>query len=224
MRAILFDMDGVLVDVSLSYRLAIKRTVGYFTGRRVSFSQIQEYKNRGGLNNDWDLTEIMLKEYGKRIEQKRIIEVFQEIYLGENFDGLIRNERWLLDVKILEIIDKDFKLGIVTGRSRMEACYTLKRFNVERYFPVLVAMDNLPLGKAKPDPFGIKLALMQLGSTKAYYIGDTIDDMIAARRANVVPIAVARMSAGCEKQKGLLHNSGARWVLGDINNILEVLE
>jgi len=223
-KAVLFDMDGVLVDVFLSYRLTIKRAVEYFTDRKISFPQVQEYKNRGGVNNDWYLTESILKDYGKKIEMEKIIDVFQEIYLGENFNGLIRNEKWLLDIKVLEIIQKDFKLGIVTGRPKKEACYTLKRFGVENFFPVLITMDDLSPEKAKPEPFGIELALKQSKAHEAYYIGDTVDDIEAACRANIIPIGVVFGNKNYEKQENLLLKSGAHRVLRDINDILEVLK
>jgi len=43
---IVFDMDGVLVDVSESYREAIVQTVRHFTGAEITRAQIQEYKIR----------------------------------------------------------------------------------------------------------------------------------------------------------------------------------
>jgi len=46
LEALLFDMDGVLVDVSASYRLAIKKTVERFLGKDISLEEIQEYKAR----------------------------------------------------------------------------------------------------------------------------------------------------------------------------------
>ena len=224
MKAALFDMDGVLVDVSRSYRLTIKRTFDYFLGRSISFSQIQHYKNRGGFNNDWDLTEAILMDYGKRIEKEKIIDVFQEIYLGENFNGLIRNERWLLDKKILHNIKRNFKTGIITGRPKGEACYTLERFQTEEYFSVLITMDDVPLERAKPDPFGIQLAMKKLHAAGAYYFGDTVDDMIAACRANVIPIGIISSAVKRKIQRNLLIDSGAQYILNDINDILEVLE
>lgn len=224
MKAVLFDMDGVLVDVSRSYRLTIKRTVEYFLGRSISFSQIQHDKNRGGFNNDWDLTEAILMDYGKRIEKEKIIGVFQEIYLGESFNGLIKNERWLLDMKILHNIKRNFKTGIITGRPKREACYTLERFGTEEYFPVLITMDDVPLKRAKPDPFGIQLAMKKLHAARAYYFGDTVDDMIAARRANLIPVGVISGAVKRKIQRNLLINSGAQCILNDINDILEVLE
>ena len=53
---IVFDMDGVLVDVTESYRESIVQTVKHFTGVEVTREQIQDYKNEGGWNDDWKLS------------------------------------------------------------------------------------------------------------------------------------------------------------------------
>jgi HAD superfamily phosphatase len=42
---LIFDMDGVLVDVTESFRETIRQTVEHFTGRQITFEQIQDYKN-----------------------------------------------------------------------------------------------------------------------------------------------------------------------------------
>jgi HAD superfamily phosphatase len=53
---LVFDMDGVLVDVTASYRETIARTVEHFTGASIAPERIQEYKNEGGWNDDWKLS------------------------------------------------------------------------------------------------------------------------------------------------------------------------
>jgi len=224
MKAVIFDMDGVLVDVSRSYRLTIKKTAEYFLGQDIHISQIQEYKNKGGFNNDWDLTERILNDNGKKISKEMIVNVFQRFYLGEKHNGLIKNEEWLLDGNILEHIQKNFKTGIVTGRPKKEAFYVLERFQKKSFFSVLITMDDVPSNKVKPDPFGIQLALQKLKSHKAFYVGDTVDDMKAATRANIIPIGVASDTKKYEEQSKLLLNHGAKWILKDINDIREALE
>ena len=49
-------MDGVLVDVSESYRATIQATVKHFTGLEPTHEEIQDWKNRGGWNDDWALS------------------------------------------------------------------------------------------------------------------------------------------------------------------------
>jgi len=70
MDILIFDMDGVLINVSRSYRETIQRTVqvyletclGFKKGKRepVTKEDISLFKSAGGFNNDWDLTSGLL--------------------------------------------------------------------------------------------------------------------------------------------------------------------
>ena len=60
---ILFDIDGVIRDVSESYRLAVKKTVYSFCGWEPSSLDIDNLKNEGIWNNDWDLTLELIKRF-----------------------------------------------------------------------------------------------------------------------------------------------------------------
>ncbi|WP_222916549.1 TIGR01548 family HAD-type hydrolase [Natrinema sp. SYSU A 869] len=54
--AVVLDIDGVLVDVADSYRRAIVESVDVVYGRTIRKDDIQEFKDAGGFNNDWELT------------------------------------------------------------------------------------------------------------------------------------------------------------------------
>ncbi len=63
--AILFDIDGVLLDVSNSFRAATIETIQYFavhelgledTGKLLEVEDVEAFKFAGGFNDDWDLT------------------------------------------------------------------------------------------------------------------------------------------------------------------------
>jgi HAD superfamily phosphatase len=182
-KVLLFDMDGVLVDVSKSYRLAIKKTAEDFTNTAVSFEEIQSYKEKTGFNNDWDLTEAIIKSRGKSVPKQEIIDKFQEYYLGKNFDGLIANEKWMLDMELLEKLAGGYALGIVTGRPRVEAQYALDANNASKYFSVLIAMEDVK--KDKPDPEGILKAMAAFNVKDSVYFGDTKSDSVAAQSAGI---------------------------------------
>jgi HAD superfamily phosphatase len=64
---IVFDMDGVLAEVTESYRESIVQTVRFFTGKTVSRDAIQDYKNQGGWNNDWALSQKIAAVSGRRL-------------------------------------------------------------------------------------------------------------------------------------------------------------
>lgn len=220
MKAVLFDMDGVLVDVSGSYRRAVKQTVETFLAKDISLETIQQYKNRGGLNNDWDLTGSILEDHGAEIRKEKIIEVFQRFYLGGRFDGLIRTERWPVSEDILSALNREFKTGIVTGRPREEALYTLERFGKTHLFRVVVTMDDVPAGKGKPHPQGILTALRALEVSEGWYIGDSIDDMTAAVKAGLIPVGIVNETEDAETRSRLLREHGAAIIFPTIDSRL----
>lgn len=55
--AVVLDVDGVLVDVADSYRRAILETVERRHGETIERATIQRFKDAGGFNNDWELTD-----------------------------------------------------------------------------------------------------------------------------------------------------------------------
>ena len=60
-RGDLFDIDGVLADVSASYRATIVATAAEF-GVRVSQDDIEAVKRAGDANNDWVVTQRLLMQ------------------------------------------------------------------------------------------------------------------------------------------------------------------
>ncbi|WP_323674506.1 TIGR01548 family HAD-type hydrolase [Halorubellus sp. PRR65] len=55
--AVVLDVDGVLVDVADSYRRAIVESIETVYGRTIRKDDIQRFKDAGGFNNDWELTD-----------------------------------------------------------------------------------------------------------------------------------------------------------------------
>jgi len=69
-NAIIFDCDGVLIDVRKSYNRAISETLTYIirelTGLHIPLTLVSKeiiflFKKTGGFNNDWDLTYTLSK-------------------------------------------------------------------------------------------------------------------------------------------------------------------
>lgn len=218
---VLFDMDGVLVDVRGSYRWVIAETVTKLSRQPVAAAEIQELKDLGGCNNDWDLCLRLLDRRGIGADPQRVIELFQNLYWGreEIPVGRILNERWLLPVDVLVRLARDHRLGIVTGRPRREAEWTLQRFGVAEHFEVLVAHEDCPPGRLKPDPAGLNLALRRMGTDRAVYLGDTLDDRQAAWNAGLRFIGVVPPGGSFP---GCFHD-GACPVLKEMEGLLEVL-
>ncbi len=212
---LVFDMDGVLVDVSDSYRETIIRTVEHFTGKSVTRELIQDYKNQGGWNNDWALSQRMCSDLGCEIEYCAIVEYFNSIFLDE---GLIHRECWLPKDGMLDRLSRKYELAIFTGRNVREAEITLGREKVRDRF-LLITSDDVEREKPAPDGL-LRIAGMHPGKTLTY-VGDTVDDARCAKAANVPFIGIA--APGCVRREEILdlfRMEGAIQVLGDVNEIV----
>src|ERR1051326_1324349 len=122
---LVFDMDGVLVDVTESYRETIARTVEHFTGRPVTRTQIQEQKNQGGFNDDWKLSHHLVTAAGVDVPFEEVRAHFQSIFLPDAAgDGLMLRERWVARPGTLEKLCQSFRFAVFTGRPKAEAQLT----------------------------------------------------------------------------------------------------
>ena len=214
---LIFDMDGVLVDVTESYRAAIQATVKHFTGYEPPHPEIQDWKNRGGWNDDWQLSTRMIQERGGSTPYDEVVEHFQKLFHGDGTNGLILREQWVAAHGLFERLAENHHLAVFTGRLRWEANVTLDRFLPNRFDPIIGADD---VARTKPDPEGIHKIRASIEHGKSWCIGDTVDDARAASRAGVPFIGIAaranpRYSALVE----LLRAEGATAVLDDINSL-----
>lgn len=216
-KAFVFDVDGVLVDVSKSYRMAVKKTCEFFVGSSISFGYIQNAKNVGGCNNDWDLCWKIIDDYEVRVSRKEIVDKFQEFYMKYRV-----NEKWMLSLDVLAKLSLNYRLGIFSGRPRDELIYTLGKFGMEKYFPVVLAMEDASCDKAKPAPDGLNKTMELLGCSEGYYIGDTVDDMIAAKGAGIIAIGALPLQDKSNVLREKLLLSGADFVVDEVNDILKI--
>ncbi len=214
---VIFDMDGVLVDVSQSYRVAIEKTANFFLGRsdlsiKVTQEEVMMIKNLPGFNNDWDATYVLIVLLSKGVkkdkfsnaiknlpainkktkEYKKIQKTFQTFYQRLN-----SKEKCLISKELLaRLINMNLKLGIATGRPRKEALHAINNFNLQTFFPeyYIVALEDT--AKEKPLPDSLLEVKKRMQVEKPIYIGDTISDVIAAKKAKMPCVFIGDGSFG----------------------------
>jgi HAD superfamily phosphatase len=224
MNLLIFDMDGVLVDVTESYRETIAATIEHFTGARPTNEQIQQFKNRGGFNDDWELTHYIVTGVGIDVPFEETKAHFQSLFLGANgTEGLIQREKWIANPGTLEALAQQFRFAIFTGRPREEASLTLRRFAPELTFDPLVAMEDV--ARKKPDPEGLLSIARAFPDSKLIYVGDSIDDARSARAAKIPFIGIAAPSNPSYLDLVFLFQSeNALAIVDDINYLHEVFD
>jgi HAD superfamily hydrolase (TIGR01548 family) len=220
---VVFDMDGVLAEVTESYREAIVQTVKHFTGKQIERDLIQDYKNQGGWNNDWLLSQKIAGDLGVPLEYQTVVDQFNVFFLGQNGDGLIQRESWFPQEGLLERLSQHHGISLFTGRLRYEADITLRRFAPALAFDPMICADDVQIGK--PDPEGLHLIKRQTNARKLWYVGDTVDDARCARAANVPFIGiVAATHSTRDEVLRLFEQEKAIAVLENVNQIEAVLQ
>ncbi len=205
-EALLFDVDGVLVDVSGSYREAIRQTAAAY-GVTVTGEEIAAAKARGNANNDWVLTRALLAAHGVDVPLAEVTEQFERLYQGHGgTPGLKLTERPRFTRAELERLRARLPLALVTGRPRRDAMELLEREGWMDLFSTAVCMGETA---AKPDPAPVHAALTRLGVRAAWMIGDTVDDARAARAAGVVPLGMVAPGEDPARTGPLLLAAGA---------------
>ncbi len=221
-RILVFDMDGVLVDVTGSYRETIQRTIQDFTGRLVSRELIQDFKNQGSWNNDWDLCHRLITDYGVSVTYQQVVDRFNEIFFGDGTDGLIYREQWIPKAGLLERLAERFQLALFTGRVEQELKITMARFARSLTFDPIITAEVVK--NPKPAPDGL-LRIAELNpASKLFYVGDGVDDARSARAADVPFIGIAAPSIPRYRELiCALKEENALAVLDDINQLEAVL-
>jgi HAD superfamily phosphatase len=218
---LVFDMDGVLVDVTDSYRETIARTAEHFTGKPLTNGQIQHYKNEGGWNNDWELSHHIVAAAGVDVPFEEVKTHFEAIFHGTNNDGLILRERWVAKPGALERLNDHFRFAVFTGRPHSDARFTLDRFAPGLTFDPIVGMHEVE--NHKPAPDGLLRILKDNSDCKVFYIGDTVDDARCARAANIPFIGIAAPSNPLYLDLVFLFQAeNAYAIVDDINYLEEV--
>jgi HAD superfamily hydrolase (TIGR01548 family) len=187
-QILIFDVDGVLVDVRGSYWRSALDTVHYLTGRRVTYSELHQWKSKPGFNDDWSMVAAWVTSLGKPISYDEARYAFEKFYWGsDGKPGNVRNEKILVRPEQIEKWAQRFELNLFTGRTRQEFSFTFEGWPATRFFRAVITMDD---AKKKPDPEGLQKILCGRNSATALFVGDNIDDALAARNAGVPFVAI----------------------------------
>lgn len=222
-KIVVFDMDGVLAEVTESYRQAIVETVFHFTEHRIERDLIQEYKNRGGWNNDWALSQKIALDLGFEIPYETVVDYFNQIFIGPNHgDGLISRESWFPKEGMLERLQRSYGVALFTGRLQYEAEITLKRFAPNIHFDPMVCAEHVTRSKPAPDGL-LDIQRIKRGAA-LWYVGDTVDDARSARSASVPFIGiVSKHHPTRDEILRLFEEERALAVIENVNELEEVL-
>jgi phosphoglycolate phosphatase len=185
-QAIIFDLDGTLVDSAEDLRAALNKLLGELNLRPIEPNEIKAMIGDGVLK----LVERALVAVNGDPEQRDfLLPRFLAIYQA-NPAALTRCYPGVLET-LDALRHKGFHLAVVTNKPVFATKKILEALSLAEFFPVVVGGDSLP--QRKPDPAQLIEAARQLGVDvdQTLMVGDNIHDVEAAHAAGMRCIAVS---------------------------------
>jgi len=218
--ALFLDMDGVLADVSESYRQAIVQTAAYF-GLELTDEDVSRAKSAGDANNDWVLIERLLDDAGIDADYEDIKAVYEARYQGEGeHRGLWREESLIHSIDRLRKLAERIPLGIVTGRPRRDAERFFDHTGLDEVVEAVVCMEDAP---RKPSPEPVDLLADRMGVERGWMVGDTPDDARAARAHGALPLGVIGPGENPTAMRPALIGAGCARIIEDFDELETLL-
>lgn len=211
-EAVVFDMDGVLIDSHPVHRLAWRKFLAT-VGRTVNDDElafILEGRRREDILRHFfgDLSAAKITEYGKS----------KDLYFEENFRDIqlipgVR--RFINSLKLVGL-----RTAIATSASSARTRGTLRRLMLEDSFATIVTGDDVDVGKPDPSVYQLVSERLDLVPSKLIVFEDAPCGVEAAKSAGMRCIGVST-----DGHAERLTRSGAEFVIRDFSGLsLESLE
>lgn len=212
-KAIVFDLDGTLVDTVGTRLEAWLRAFAEF-GIPASRPQVSGLIGSDGPR----LARIVAEAAHASIDARDASAIDHRA--GEIYDELNRDPAPLPGVKdLIEALDRRrLPWAIATSSQRAQVGVSVKALQLAQP-PTIV--DGSHVQNAKPAPDLLLLAAKQLRVVpeSAWYVGDSVWDMQAAVAAGMPAIGVTTGSADCDE----LAQAGGRLILGSLGELIALL-
>lgn len=181
-RAVLFDLDGTLLDTAPDLVAACRHTL-----EKYGIKDADEERIRAVLTSGMRammLSCIHPEDCHKYDVEGEMRKEFAAYYLGHinvhtrPFPGILE----LLD----GLVKDGIEVGVITSKYENMAQKLLKEYPFYDHLALVLGCDSLERSKPDPLPLNTALKTLSLDASQAIYIGDHVNDILCANHANVL--------------------------------------
>ncbi|GAA0702791.1 HAD-IA family hydrolase [Marinobacterium maritimum] len=181
--AVLFDLDGTLLDTARDFHRVINRMLAEAGQAAIDYESLRTQVSNGARAMVCHAFELDTEDADFPRLHQQLLDYYAEQLLVSSslFPGMTELLEWLEQ--------QDIQWGIVTNKPQRFTLPLLKALELDQRCGSVICPEDV--NHAKPDPEGLLLACRQLGVTPEHslYVGDHVRDIEAGRAARMRTIA-----------------------------------
>jgi phosphoglycolate phosphatase len=190
LQAVLFDLDGTLLDTAGAISAALNQALAEQHLGALSSAQVRAMIGRGGPI----LIARALEQLGHAMEEADQSALLQRYFLHyERIEsGTEDSARVYAGVReCLEALHRlGLRLAVVTNKQRQLSLALLQRLGLSEWIRAVIGGDTCERRKPDPQPLQLACESLQVDAARALMVGDSINDVLAARAAGLPVVCV----------------------------------
>lgn len=208
--AILFDLDGTLIDSIELILGAARHAFDGFAGRAPT-----DEEWRAGIGRP---LQTVLREFASDDAEAALLFGRYRAYQLEHHDRLIQPYEGIVET-VQWLSGAGHPMALVTSKSDWMAVKALVLVGLDRLIPTIVGCDTCVNHKPHPEPVERALALLDASADNAIFVGDSPHDVESGRAAGVMTVGVTWGAFTSEEMR----RSGADVVIDRVEELREVV-
>ncbi len=221
-QAILFDLDGTLVDTAKDFVYIIQQIAEENQLIAPSEQTIVEQVSAGVLA----MVSLFQASSGNHLSNEQIL-TYQQQFLDNYEENIcIKSEIYQgLNEFLTDLEKQNIAWGVVTNKPRYLSEQLLQALDLDKRCSVLVCPDDVTHSKPSPEPLFLALNTLNINRNQAdrvIYVGDHIRDIEAGQRAGMKTV-VANYGYISTEEQAKVSNWGADKIANTSQQLVEIL-
>jgi beta-phosphoglucomutase len=197
-RALIFDLDGVIIDTE-SLHAEAKRTTFEKYEIRVPGNLYAEFRGR----SDQDMIEHVVREFGARSLSAADVLSYKHDVFRTLHEKIAPVEGVL---EFIRLARRHFeKLAVTTSATKENQEFAFEKFGLQPFFDVVVTAEEISRTKPHPDPYLQTTKKLNLNPASCMVIEDSKNGILSAKEAGCVVVAITTSFSRDELKEANAH-------------------